>query len=98
MQAELTFASTSVARHLARGATGFGLIIGSFALTPVVGPVALLGTIGGFVALRGCPMCWMIGLGETISRGRIQRTCVDGSCTIANGAADETAPSASVAA
>ncbi|GHI02148.1 hypothetical protein AQI88_18345 [Streptomyces cellostaticus] len=80
---EMNFASKSVPRHLARGVIGFGLIIGSIALVPVVGPVSLLAAPLGLIAFRGCPTCWMVGLAQTISRGRLERKCVDGVCTIA---------------
>ncbi len=75
-------ASTSVARHLTRGAIGFGLIGSAIALTPSAGPAALLLAPPGLVALRGCPTCWIAGLIETISAGRLQRTCTDNSCTL----------------
>ncbi|MEU5535824.1 hypothetical protein [Streptomyces sp. NPDC020362] len=76
------FASKSVPRHLARGVIGFGLIIGSIALVPVAGPVTLLAAPLGLIAFRGCPTCWMVGLAQTISRGRLERNCVDGVCTL----------------
>ncbi|MFF1906078.1 hypothetical protein [Kitasatospora sp. NPDC058218] len=77
------FASASLTRHLARGALGFGALIGSFALIPVVGPGALLLLPVGVLALRGCPMCWTIGLIQTVSRGRLKRSCtVDGQCRL----------------
>ncbi|MET9728311.1 hypothetical protein [Streptomyces zaomyceticus] len=76
------FASKSVPRHLARGAVGFGLIIGSIALVPVAGPVTLLAAPLALIAFRGCPTCWMVGLAQTISRGRLERQCVDGVCVI----------------
>lgn len=79
---ERNFASTSVPRHLARGAIGFGLIIGSIALVPVLGPATLLAAPLALVAFRGCPTCWMVGLAQTISRGRLERQCVDGVCTL----------------
>lgn len=79
---ETGFASKSVPRHLARGLVGFGLIIGSIALTPLVGPAVLLAAPLGLIPLRGCPACWTIGLAQTISRGRLQRECVDGVCTL----------------
>ncbi|MCX4782693.1 hypothetical protein [Streptomyces sp. NBC_01264] len=78
----MNYASTSLPRHLARGAIGFGLIIGSIALVPVVGPVALLAAPPALIAFRGCPTCWMVGLVQTISRGRLERRCVDGVCTL----------------
>jgi hypothetical protein len=75
-------ASTSVAAHLVRGAVGFGLIGLALALTPSVGPAALLLAPPGMVALRGCPTCWVAGLIEIISAGRLERTCTDTSCTL----------------
>lgn len=78
----MNFAGTSVPRHLARGAIGFGLIIGSIALVPVAGPVTLLAAPLALVAFRGCPTCWMVGLAQTISQGRLERRCTDGVCTL----------------
>jgi hypothetical protein len=75
-------ASTSIALHLARGAIGFGLIGLGLALTPSVGPVALLLAPPGMVALRGCPTCWIAGLIQTISASRLQRNCDDTGCTL----------------
>lgn len=77
------FASKSVPRHLVRGVIGFGLIIGSIALVPVAGPATLLAAPLALIAFRGCPTCWMVGLAQTISRGRLERQCVDGVCMIA---------------
>ncbi|WP_443051937.1 hypothetical protein [Streptomyces sp. NBC_00250] len=76
------FASKSVPRHLARGVIGFGLIIGSIAMVPVAGPATLLAAPLALIAFRGCPTCWMVGLAQTISRGRLERQCVDGVCTL----------------
>ncbi len=76
------FASASVPRHLARGVVGFGALIASFALIPFLGPVTLLLAPVGLIALRGCPMCWAIGLAETVSRGRLRRECTNGSCEL----------------
>ncbi|MET8751983.1 hypothetical protein ABZW32_18050 [Streptomyces sp. NPDC004667] len=76
------FASASLPRHLIRGLIGFGSLIASVALVPVTGPVSLLLLPVGVLALRGCPMCWAIGLMQTISRGRLQRSCEDGRCTL----------------
>jgi hypothetical protein len=76
------FAGATVPRHLARGAVGFGALAGSLALLPVVGPASLLLAPAGLVALRGCPMCWAIGLVETVSAGRLRRSCADGRCEL----------------
>jgi hypothetical protein len=75
-------ASSSLDRHLARGAIGFGLIGAGFALTISFSPVALLLAPIGMVALRGCPTCWIAGLIQTISVGRLERTCAGNSCTL----------------
>ncbi|HEV7937721.1 MAG TPA: hypothetical protein VGP18_06825 [Solirubrobacteraceae bacterium] len=78
-------ASQSLARHLTRGAIGFGLIGAAIALTTRVGPAALLLAPFGLVALRGCPTCWCVGLVQTISAGRLRRSCTGTSCTLQRG-------------
>ncbi|MGW8887896.1 hypothetical protein [Streptomyces sp. NPDC055749] len=82
------FASSSLPRHLARGVIGFGSLIASVALIPAIGPVSLLLLPVGALVLRGCPMCWAIGLMQTISRGRLQRSCEDGQCKLTVAAVD----------
>ncbi|WP_181787260.1 hypothetical protein [Streptomyces phytophilus] len=76
------FAGTSVPRHLARGAVGFGLITASIGLIPVIGPAALLAAPLSLIAFRGCPTCWLAGLAQTISHGRLQRHCTTDTCTL----------------
>ncbi|MFF1478495.1 hypothetical protein ACFVYD_13135 [Streptomyces sp. NPDC058301] len=76
------FASVTLPRHLARGAVGFGALAGSLALLPVVGLASLLLAPVGLIALRGCPMCWAIGLVETVSAGRLRRSCAEGRCDL----------------
>ena len=77
------FVSTSLPSHLARGAGGFGLLGAAVALTPSHGPAALLLAPPGLIALRGCPTCWIAGLVQTISAGRLRRTCTDNGCALA---------------
>ena len=79
---EQSYASTSLPRHLARGLVGLGALTGSVALIPLVGPISLVLIPVGLVALRGCPTCWLIGLAETISRGRLRRSCQEGRCEL----------------
>jgi hypothetical protein len=76
------FASASLPRHLARGALGFGLLISALALAASAGPASLLLAPAGFLALRGCPTCWTLGLIETISAGRLQRRCAEQGCAL----------------
>ncbi|WP_380285055.1 hypothetical protein [Kitasatospora purpeofusca] len=85
MAGDSGYASRTVARHLARGGVGFGALLGAFALLPFAGPVALLLLPVGLLAFRGCPTCWVIGLVETVSRGRLRRGCVDGRCELRKG-------------
>ncbi len=75
-------ASTSLAGHLVRGAIGFGLIGLALGLTPSAGPVALLLAPPAMLALRGCPMCWIAGLIQSISADRLKRTCINDHCTL----------------
>jgi hypothetical protein len=79
---EQSLAGTSIPRHLVRGAMGFGALIGSVVLLPLTGPASLLLAPLGLVVLRGCPTCWVIGLARTMSRGRLERSCVDGRCEL----------------
>jgi hypothetical protein len=74
-------AGASIAGHLVRGAVGFGLIGSALALAASTGPAALALALGGMVALRGCPMCWIAGLLERLSAGRLERECTDHGCT-----------------
>lgn len=76
------FASESLPRHLIRGALGFGLIGAGLGLAAILSPFALLLAPAGLVALRGCPMCWTLGLIQTISEGRVERTCSARGCAL----------------
>ncbi|GAA4903795.1 hypothetical protein LX16_3778 [Stackebrandtia albiflava] len=76
------FASRSLPRHLIRGVLGIGALIASVGSIPVFGPVTLLLAPVGLVFLRGCPMCWAIGLAQTISRGRLRRSCTGDGCVL----------------
>jgi hypothetical protein len=78
------FASESVAEHLLRGAAGLSALAAALAVGPDH-PVAALGAAaGGLLALRGCPMCWTLGLLETAAAAlqgrRASPACLDGSC------------------
>lgn len=76
------FASKSVPRHVLKGVVGFGTIIAAFALIPVLGWFSLVLAPLGLLVLRGCPMCWTIGLLQTISAGRLRRECTDDGCQL----------------
>ena len=87
-RAETSYASRSMTRHLARGVVGFGTLAASVVLVPWAGLFSLLLAPLGLLALRGCPTCWAIGLVQTMSRGRWERSCGDGSCQLVRPADD----------
>lgn len=63
---ETLFASKTVLEHILRGAAGGTLLLvaaWSGADNWLLSGAALL---GGFALLRGCPMCWTVGLIETV--------------------------------
>ena len=64
------FGSAFLSAHLMRGAAAAALL--AFAIVDQAAhPWASLGAgVAALVALRGCPMCWTMGLVETLSRGR----------------------------
>lgn len=78
------FASKTLLEHLARGAIGLGafMLALRFADTSIVLPLVLVPI--ALLALRGCPMCWLMGLGETLTARLTGRSavdaCTDGSC------------------
>lgn len=73
MAPSLTFGNRSLAAHLARGALGIGALVASLRGYEVVGWPALLFLIVSLWALKGCPVCWTIGLFETIA-AKVLRT------------------------
>jgi hypothetical protein len=67
------FASVSLLGHLLRGAIGVALTV--FAIDHQTSPALALLAIGAAIfAFRGCPMCWTIGLVETIIQVGKQRS------------------------
>lgn len=78
------FASKSLWEHLARGAAGVGALVAAVALGPTWPWLSLALLPLALVALRGCPMCWTVGLVQTL-HARLQKKpteglCVDGAC------------------
>lgn len=64
------FCSSSVSIHLLRGAAAFALIASAllFSGYGLIGSGLAIG--GALLLMRGCPMCWLIGLLETIAQRR----------------------------
>lgn len=80
------FASKSLGQHLLRGAIGIGALV-TTALWSSSHPWRAIAALPvALLALRGCPMCWMVGLLQTVFALRSARfagqTCVDGSCAL----------------
>jgi hypothetical protein len=82
MNSQQSLASTSLTVHIVRGVIGFAALIAAVALIPVLGLLSLALAPIGLLALRGCPMCWAIGLVQTMSMGRLRRSCTDGRCEL----------------
>lgn len=65
------FASRTVTRHLLRGAAGATLALVALDVAATSPVVAIAAGLAALVALRGCPMCWTVGLVETVV-GRVR--------------------------
>jgi hypothetical protein len=59
------FASKSLSIHLLRGLGGFGAFALAIVTIQFIWPMLILIPLGLFL-LRGCPMCWTMGLIETV--------------------------------
>jgi len=83
------FASKSIPKHLTRGAIGIGAFVAATSLAPQHPGLSLAAIAVALLSLRGCPMCWTIGLVQTVIarvRGKPSTgLCVDGSCSLAAG-------------
>jgi hypothetical protein len=80
------FGSATMTEHILRGLVGIGAFVGAVMLSPSSPLLGMLLLPVGLVALRGCPMCWTMGLVETIAnkvKGRPAdpSLCIDGSCS-----------------
>jgi len=62
------FASKSVAIHLVRGILGIAAAWGAITLWETFPIVSVALASAMLAAFRGCPMCWTMGLCETIYR------------------------------
>jgi hypothetical protein len=80
------FASNGVTEHLARGAIGIGAFVACLYSVPAYPWLSAVLVLVALVALRGCPMCWTVGLVQTLAaraRGKpAAGACVDGTCAV----------------
>jgi hypothetical protein len=83
------FASNTLTEHLARGFVGIGLLVAATLLSSAHPVLALMLVAPALFSLRGCPMCWTMGLGQTLVaklRGKPAADfCRDGRCTVEGG-------------
>lgn len=61
------FCSRSITIHLLRGISAILLLVIGIYLSSSYFIVAIGCIAGAFILFRGCPMCWTIGLLETIA-------------------------------
>jgi hypothetical protein len=66
------FATRTITGHLIRGAVAMALLTVAIQQQHTYPIAAVLAGIGALVAMRGCPVCWTIGLIETL-RQRLSR-------------------------
>ena len=80
------FASNTLLEHLLRGAIGLTALALAFLFQDVSLFVPIVLVPIGLLALKGCPMCWTLGLGETLLatlQGKsTEGLCRDGSCAV----------------
>jgi len=67
------FATRTLGGHLLRGAAAFGLLALAVGQQQAYGALSLGAGLLALVLLRGCPMCWLIGLVETVQQRRRAR-------------------------
>ena len=64
------FGSAFLGAHLMRGAAAAALLAWAIVHQSTHPWLSLGADIAALVALRGCPMCWTMGLVETLARGK----------------------------
>jgi hypothetical protein len=68
------FASQTIAAHLMRGAIAAALITWALQHQSSDPAFAVAAGVVAVIAMRGCPLCWTVGLVETIGeRIRVRR-------------------------
>ena len=68
------FGSAFLGAHLMRGAAAAALLAWAIVHQTAHPWLSLGAGVAALVALRGCPMCWTVGLVETLSQGRRNST------------------------
>jgi hypothetical protein len=68
------FGSRSVTAHVLRGVIAAALVTWAVLNHPTHPALALVTGVAAVIAMRGCPMCWTVGLFETIAERLRVRT------------------------
>ena len=68
------FGRAFLSAHLTRGAAAAALLAWAIVHQTAQPWLSLGAGVAALVALRGCPMCWTVGLVETRSQGRCDST------------------------
>ena len=74
------FKNRRVAIHILRGMVGFGLLAVGLRYATVLGWWTVAPLAGALFVFRGCPMCWTVGLVETV----LHRQVRSGSCAVSD--------------
>lgn len=74
------FASGTIWGHLTRGVIGIGALTCAVLWAPTYPWLSLLAIPVALIALRGCPMCWTVGLVMTVV-AKVQGKSTKGICT-----------------
>jgi hypothetical protein len=61
------FASTTIVAHIVRGVVAAALIAWALLHQSSEPAFAVAAGVAAVVAMRGCPLCWTVGLVETIA-------------------------------
>lgn len=64
------YCSSSVTVHLLRGLAALALLAFALFFNPYGMVLSAAALVGAVVLLRGCPMCWMMGLFETMRKDK----------------------------
>jgi hypothetical protein len=68
------FASESLPGHLIRGSVAVALLVWAVQHQGGLPTLSILAGIGALIAFRGCPVCWTVGLVETVTQKLRRRT------------------------
>lgn len=69
------FPSRNVFTHIVRGILGLGFLAIALQYSAVLGWWTLVPVLCALICLGGCPMCWFVGLIETIIRRKSRTAC-----------------------